>query len=186
MQPSFITSEMYRNGQRIESAKTITFNPFYHAGFDRAKATSYVSMFNEPVLRPSSIPTRFALTFRNASGSISHSLIKQNADLSVDQISETGVVMVCHRNIFALLDEVLGLAPREEEIAHQPLPRAIVAQMESRGETVPVELSSFRTVHASEDPIEPRDVPIVAPSAAAGGAGASATFGSASSPSSSP
>ena len=104
-----VTPEMYKLGYRNHKMDSIVFNPFYHAGFDRAKSIQYVQMFNEPVLRLSSIPNMFAITYEMADSSINHVLLRQNADLSVNEMLDSNTVVRHYDTIHLILDKVLSL-----------------------------------------------------------------------------
>jgi hypothetical protein len=109
-----ITGEMYKLGYRNDKMNTILFNPFYHAGFDRAKATQYVQMFHEPVIRLSSIPNLFSITYENSDSVINHVLLRQNVDLSIDEMCNSNTVVTHYNTIHDILEQILRLKPYDQ------------------------------------------------------------------------
>jgi hypothetical protein len=99
-------------GFRTSEAYNIPTNPFFQA-IDRDTASAYVSHHGTPVLRPSSIAGRFALTYWVRGAGVRHSLLRQNPDLSVDCVGENGTVYGTYTNVCAILDSMLGIEPSE-------------------------------------------------------------------------
>jgi hypothetical protein len=91
---------------------SIFTNPFFRS-IGRDEATLYVERTRYPVLRPSSIAGRFALTYYAHGFGVCHSLLRMNPDYTVDCVSETGHIYGSYINVCQLLDSVMGVTPSE-------------------------------------------------------------------------
>jgi hypothetical protein len=106
--PLPLTINSFLLGYRTEAAKVISNNPFYHPLYDRASAELGVHRYGFPVLRESSRRGLYAITYRClARGQIVHTLLRQNADLSIDVLNDDGATIESYTNIYELLALVL-------------------------------------------------------------------------------
>jgi hypothetical protein len=95
-------------GYRTAAAQNITSNPFYNAWADRGSAESYVWRCGYPILRDSSRRGLFAITFIcRVRGTMIHSLLRQNSDLSVECLNDEGEITQYFTDIYELLDGVI-------------------------------------------------------------------------------
>jgi hypothetical protein len=99
-----LTINSFLLGYRTTEAKSIPHNPFYNALYDRDSAETAVAHYGFPVLRNSSRAGFYALTFYCwQRQSIIHSLIRQNADLSITVLTDTLVACEHYANVYNLL-----------------------------------------------------------------------------------
>jgi len=101
-----LTISSYLRGHRTAEGYWIRSNPFYNAAHHRYSATAYVQLYAIPVLRDSSVDGYYAVTHMNR-GCVIHTLLRQNADGSVDVMSESGVVQQRFVNLYVVLDTIL-------------------------------------------------------------------------------
>lgn len=105
---SSLTISSFLSGSRDEASKVISYNPFYNPSLDREGALFHVITNRLPVLRNSSYTGLYAITYIcYRRYSIIHTLLRQNADLSVDVLREPDVVIEHFNDIYELLDVVL-------------------------------------------------------------------------------
>ncbi len=99
------------------SSTWITACPYFHAEMDRRQAELFVRRTGTPVFRYSSIAPHFAVTYRMGAF-IQHSLLRQNADATLDMLDSSGVAV---RHYGGGLPEFLHiLCP--EGLEHDPSP----------------------------------------------------------------
>ena len=99
-------------GYRTAAARHITSNPFYNPWADRDSAESYVWRCGYPILRDSSRRGLFAITFMcRERGTMIHSLLRQNRDLSIDCLNDEGQITQHFTDVYELLERVIW--PRE-------------------------------------------------------------------------
>ena len=101
-----LTISSYLRGHRTAEGYWIRSNPFYNAAHHRYSATVYVQLYAIPILRDSSVDGYYAVTHMNH-GRVIHTLLRQNADGSVDVMSESGVVQQRFVNLYVVLDTIL-------------------------------------------------------------------------------
>jgi hypothetical protein len=101
-----LTISSYLRGHRTAEGYWIRSNPFYNAAHHRYSATVYVQLYAIPVLRDSSVDGYYAVTHMNH-GRVIHTLLRQNADGSVDVMTESGAVQQHFATLYAVLDTVL-------------------------------------------------------------------------------
>ncbi len=89
---------------------SILSHPFFQPLADRAIATSYVQSMRIPVLRCSSIPGRYAITYAVGTN-IHHSLLRENENGTVDIISEDGSRLQRFLNILSVISTVWNPMP---------------------------------------------------------------------------
>ncbi len=101
-----LTLSSYLRGHRTAEGYWIRSNPFYNAAHHRYSATVYVQLYKIPVLRDSSVDGFYAVTHMNK-GHVVHTLLRQNADGSVDVMTESGVVQQHFATLYIVLDIIL-------------------------------------------------------------------------------
>ena len=103
-----LTIHSFLLGHQTEEGKIIYQNPFYNSILDRSAAEMAVMNYGFPVLRNSSRPGLYAITYYcGIRRALVHSLLRQNADLSVDTLSDTHGVYERCRDIYQLLTVVI-------------------------------------------------------------------------------
>ncbi len=108
--PLSITS--FLSGTRTTDALTVIRNPFFNVLADRESAEVLVSYYGNPVLRHSSRIGLYAVTYYClARRTIVHTLIRQNADLSVDVLTDAGVPIEHYASIYDLLTLIIWGPP---------------------------------------------------------------------------
>jgi hypothetical protein len=122
---------------------SVLTHPFFLAGVDRGTAERMVSYNRWPILRTSSVEGRYAATYYcRKRFRIVHTLIRQNADNSVEDISPEGVVWGHYRTLDEFVSILVhGAPPLLTQIAPAlvPLLPAVIARPVVSG-------------HAEEDP----------------------------------
>jgi hypothetical protein len=110
---------------------SILTHPFFLAGVDRGTAERMVSYNRWPILRTSSVAGRYAVTYYCRKRlRIVHTLIRQNADNSLEDISPEGVVWGHYMNLEEFVHILIhGTPPLLTQIAPAlvPLLPAVVA-----------------------------------------------------------
>lgn len=101
-----LTISSYLRGHRTAEGYWIRSNPFYSAAHHRYSAAMYVQLYAIPVLRDSSVDGYYAVTHMNH-GRVIHTLLRQNADGSVDVMTESGAVQQHFANLYEVLDTIL-------------------------------------------------------------------------------
>ena len=100
--PLTITS--FLSGTRTTDALRVTCNPFFNALADRETAEILVSYYGHPVLRQSSRAGLYAATYYCVvRRTILHTLFRQNADHSVDILTDDGAISSHYVTIYDLL-----------------------------------------------------------------------------------
>ncbi len=98
----------FLSGVRNELGRSIIHNPFFNPFLDRYAAERQVVHYRLPVLRHSSYEGFYAVTYicyrRRA---LVHTLLRQNADNSVDVLDDSRNAIEHYADIYALLDIVL-------------------------------------------------------------------------------
>ena len=98
----------FLTGERSEAAKVIYANPFYNDVATRDSAEFLVQHFGLPVLRRSSRPGLYAATYYCLTRrTLIHTLLRQNADLSIDVLTNAGVPCEHYADIYELLALVI-------------------------------------------------------------------------------
>jgi hypothetical protein len=102
----------FLHGERTDAARVIPHNPFYSNLANRETAALTVMEFGLPVLRRSSIAGCYAITYLcPVRRTVVHSLLRQNADTSIDLLNDRGFVIERYASIYDLLLLVLGRMP---------------------------------------------------------------------------
>ena len=95
-------------GYRTAAARHIPSNPFYNVWAERGSAESYVARCGYPILRDSSRRGLFAVTFMcRERGRMTHSLLRQNSDLSVECLNDEGEITQYFTDVYELLEAVI-------------------------------------------------------------------------------
>jgi len=99
----------FLTGGRPAAGLVVSANPFYNAHSTRAHAESAVSSYYTwPIIRPSSHAGFYAVTFFcKIRRCVIHSLLRQNADLSVDVLDDAHNVYARYVNIYELLSVII-------------------------------------------------------------------------------
>ena len=124
-------------GYRTAAGAAITSNPFYNRLLDRTSAELYVRGCGYPVLRPSSRRGFYAITYNcRVRRMIIHSLLRQNADLSIDCLNDAGEITSYHTDLYELLEGIIwprpaALGPRQPSRTLTELAPALVPLMPS-------------------------------------------------------
>jgi hypothetical protein len=103
---------------RDPSGYWVRSHPFYNPAHHRYSAVSYVQTYRLPVLRDSSVDGFFAITYLY-NGRIIHTLLRQNADASIDIMTEHGAVSRHYSTLYDVFDAI-GVQVRPQ--APVPLP----------------------------------------------------------------
>lgn len=121
-----LTIFSFLSGTRTAEAMSVSRNPFFNVAADRELAEMLVRYYGHPVLRRSSRPGLYAITYYClVRRSITNTLFRQHPDLSVDVLSDAGVVTEHYATIYDLLTLVIWgprLQPPLVEIAPALLP----------------------------------------------------------------
>ena len=83
----------------------IRSHPFYNPAHHRYSAVSYVQTYRLPVLRDSSVDGFFAITYMY-NGRVVHTLLRQNADASIDIMTENGAVSRHYATLYDVFDAI--------------------------------------------------------------------------------
>ena len=99
-----LTIDSFFLGYRTAEAKSIPHNPFFNALYDRDSAEMAVISYGFPVLRNSSRAGFYAITFYCwQRQSIVHSLLRQNANLSITVLTDSLVPCEHFTDVYSLL-----------------------------------------------------------------------------------
>ncbi len=123
---SVLSVSSFLSGARDTSGKEILRNPFFNPLVDRAGAESQVIHYRLPVIRNSSNTGLYAITYIcYRRRSLVHTLFRQNADYSVDVMTQSGDVAEHYNDIYELLDIVLERygVPASPRTPASPSPR---------------------------------------------------------------
>ena len=144
-----LTISSYLRGHRTAEGYWIRSNPFYSAAHHRYSAAVYVQLYAIPILRDSSVDGYYAVTHMNR-GRVIHTLLRQNADGSVDVMTESGAVQQHLANLYEVLDTILMQMGYVATSAVSVVPEATAPQ-QSPASTVRTQDPIEVVVH-SEDP----------------------------------
>jgi hypothetical protein len=126
-------------GYRTSAARSIPHNPFYNPWADRASAEDYVRRCGYPLLRDSSRRGLFAITYVcRVDRRILHTLLRQNADLTIDCLTDDGLICQHFVDIYELLEGVVW--PR------------VTPLVEVAPALIPMLPAAIRHMTADEDP----------------------------------
>jgi hypothetical protein len=103
-----LTVSSFLSGARNEDGKSILHNPFFNPFLDRYSAERQVIHYRLPVIRNSSYEGFYAVTYIcYRRRGIVHTLLRQNADNSVDVLDDRFNACEHYADIYTLLDIVL-------------------------------------------------------------------------------
>lgn len=102
----------FLSGVRTTEALVVIHSPFFNDLADRESAEFMVNPYRGPVLRHSSRNGLYAVTYYCLTRrTIMHTLLRQNADLSVDVLTDAGVPTEHYANIYDLLTVIIWGPP---------------------------------------------------------------------------
>ena len=105
---SVLSVSSFLSGARDTTGKEVLRNPFFNPLVDRAGAELQVIHYRLPVIRNSSHRGLYAISYIcYRRRTLVHTLFRQNADYSVDVMTDSGGVCEHYNDVYELLDIVL-------------------------------------------------------------------------------